>query len=76
MTLTTDQYGGTKCLDDMLPVDLVIHTRRTQYDFGKKTKRHEMHDVYAFMHRYPSSQCIKIKKIEDIFHFNEETDTN
>ena len=69
-----DQYGGTKYLDDMLPVDLVIHTRRTQYDFGKETKRHEMHDV--FMHRYPSSQCIKIEKIEDIFHFNEKTDTN
>ena len=66
----TDLNGGS--LDEMLHVDLVIHTRRTQYEFGKETKRHEMHDMFTY--RCTSSQCIKIEKTADLF--KEETDTN
>ena len=66
----SDLYGGS--LDEMLPVGLVIHTRRTQYEFGKETKRHEMHDVFTY--RCTSSQCIKIEKTADLF--KEETETN
>jgi hypothetical protein len=64
-------YGPKACLDDFY-IDVVIHTERARHKFSKGMQRHEIYDVY--MEVPPTS--IRLEKIKDLFHPNEDTEGN
>jgi hypothetical protein len=64
-------YGPKACLDDLY-IDVVIHTGRAQHKFLKEMDRHEIYDVYM---EVPQTS-IRLEKIKDLFHTNEDIKGN